>query len=90
MLKIFFKRLFRGIRFIPIFIKQSVFEPGESCIICGRTYKIIYNCDNKLWEMVNNKKSDVCLCPLCIVDKCETLKLNIIIGNQIDERKKMH
>jgi hypothetical protein len=66
MVKIFLKRIIRALKFIPIFLKESWIEPGESCRICGRVYRESYTVNDELWMHVNGQ-NDGCLCPSCFL-----------------------
>jgi len=39
-LKIIFKRIFRRIKYIPTFIKESIFWECETCQTCGNSFRI--------------------------------------------------
>lgn len=54
MFRLFLKRFFCRIKYIPKFLHQSLTWEYESCQACGNAFRIAWNVKDEIWNKVTN------------------------------------
>jgi len=73
---IFIKRVARALRFLPVFILDAAREEGESCVSCGRVYRMAWSVPDDLWISVYGSENG-CLCPCCFIRKANDKGIDV-------------
>jgi len=76
---IFTKRLFKRIKYLPLFIHEAAIWQYETCQKCGNAFRIRWHVNDEIWQKVMNVKDDSggSMCLDCFVKKAE--KISIIL-----------
>jgi len=79
MKKLFFKRLFRRLRHVPVFLKESYNWEYETCQTCGNSFRILWSIKDKIWNKVTetNDGSGGSYCVDCFIKEAERQKIKI-------------
>lgn len=81
MLNMFAKRVFRRIKHIPLFLKESLAWEYESCKECGKSFRVMWQVKDEIWNKVTgtNDGGGGSYCIDCFVKRAE--KQGIMISN---------
>lgn len=81
-LKIIFKRIFRRIKYIPTFIKESIFWECETCQTCGNSFRIKCLVKDEIWDKVTETTGGTggSYCVDCFIKKAE--KKGVLVSKE--------
>jgi hypothetical protein len=70
--KIFFRRLFK--RLINAFNLKEIWTwEYESCVDCGKCYRLFYHLQNEIWNKI--APDNICLCIDCLIKRANKSKI---------------
>ena len=76
-LKLFLTRLWRRIKHLPCFVKESATWECKTCDECAVAYKLIWSVSDRAWNEVvgdNNGK----LCVSCFINRANEKNIDIV------------
>ncbi|MCE5220210.1 MAG: hypothetical protein LLF98_02785 [Clostridium sp.] len=75
----FLKRIYRRIKYIPKFIKESLTYEYETCQECGNAFRIMWHVNDEIWNKVTNTNDGGggSYCVDCFVKKAESKNIKI-------------
>ena len=79
MYKLFLKRIFRRIKYIPQFIRESFIWEYETCQECGNSFRIRWHVKDEIWNKVTNTNDGGggSYCIDCFIKKAEKQGIEI-------------
>lgn len=79
-IKLFSKRLYHRIKYIPSYLKEIWFWKCETCQRCGSVFRIMWDIKNEIWYKVIGNY-DGCYCLDCFIKIAEKQKIKINLND---------